>query len=124
MTKHAAPVLLVDDDPHTCAIFELLMQHYQRPFFIVDNAEAAVEYLRQHTPDVIVVDLFLPGADGYQTLDQIRGIINPERCRILATTAYYTKDTRRQVLERGFDGYIPKPFVPDSFLDYLEGVLS
>ena len=124
MEKQPASVLLVDDDPHTCAIFELLMQHYQRPFFVVDNAQAAVEYLWHHSPDVIVVDLFLPGADGYQTLDQIRAIIDSGRCRILATTAYYTKDTRRQVLERGFDGYIPKPFVPDSFLDYLEGVLS
>ena len=124
MEKQTASVLLIDDDPHTCAIFELLMQHYQRPFFVVDNAQAAVDYLRHHVPDVVVVDLFLPGVDGYEVVDQIRGIVDPGGCRILATTAYYTKDTRRQVLERGFDGYIPKPFVPDSFIDYLEGVLS
>lgn len=124
MAKQPASVLLVDDDPHTCAIFELLMQHYQLPFFIVDNGQAAVDYLRQQSPDVIVVDLFLPGADGFQTLDQICAIVDRQRCRILATTAYYTKDTRRQVIERGFDGYIPKPFVPDSFIAYLEGALS
>jgi CheY-like chemotaxis protein len=114
-------VLLVDDDPHTGAIFELLMQHYQYPFSIVQNAEAALAYLEAHSPDVILIDLFLPGIDGFQTLNQIRSVIKPSTCRIFATTDYYTNDTKREIMQHGFDGYIPKPFVPDSFIAYLGG---
>jgi DNA-binding response OmpR family regulator len=113
--------LLVDDDPHIGAIFELLMRHYCLPFSVARDTEAALDYLRGQSPDIIVVDLFLPGSDGYRALGEISTVVDRSRCRILATTAYYTKDTRDEVLRRGFDGYIPKPFVPDSFLAYLRG---
>ena len=114
-------VLLVDDDPHTGAIFEMLMEHHRIPFSIVHDSVEALDYLRGHSPNIIVVDLFLPDLDGFQTLDRICAIVDRSSCRILATTAYYTKDTENQVLGRGFDGYVPKPFVPESFLAYLAG---
>ena len=119
MAEPSHPVLLIDDDPHTIAIFELLMENFQIPFFTLQDPGSALDYLRQHEPSVIVIDLFLPTFDGFQTLGKISEVVDRSACRILATTAYYTKDTRREVMERGFDGYIPKPFVPDSFLDYL-----
>lgn len=119
MGESFRPVLLIDDDPHTVAIFELLMQNFRIPFSTMQDPASTLDYLRRHTPGVIVIDLFLPTCDGFQMLTQICEVVNRSTCRILATTAYYTKDTRREVIERGFDGYVPKPFVPDSFLDYL-----
>ena len=112
-------VLLIDDDPHTAAIFELLMENYKIPFSVAQDSISALDYLQQHSPSVIVIDLFLPNHDGFQTLNQVCTVVNRANTRILATTAYYTKDTRNEVVRRGFDGYIPKPFVPDSILDYL-----
>jgi DNA-binding response OmpR family regulator len=113
-------VLLIDDDPHTGAIFELLMEHFHMQACVVHNTASALEYLSENSPDIIVIDLFLPGTDGFQTLLEVRKRMVAD-CRILATTAYYTKDTEREVVRYGFDGYIPKPFVPDSFVAYLYG---
>ena len=112
-------VLLVDDDPHTCSIFEMLMDHYQIQYWVAPNCTSALNLLNEHAVDTIIIDLFLPGSDGFQTLSKVSKLIDRARCRILATTAYYTKDTETEVMNRGFDGYIPKPFVPDSFLGFL-----
>ncbi len=121
MANDKAQVLLIDDDPHTCAIFELLMDYYQISFWVAPNCPSAVNYLKEHSVDTIIIDLFLPGADGFQTLTKIASLIDRKRCRVLATTAYYTKDTGTEVLNHGFDGYVPKPFVPDSFLSFISG---
>jgi CheY-like chemotaxis protein len=119
MSEKNPTVLLVDDDPHTCSIFEMLMDHYQIPFWVAPNCASAVNLLKEHTVNTIIIDLFLPGADGFQTLTKISKMIDRANTRVLATTAYYTKDTGTEVINRGFDGYIPKPFVPDSFLGFL-----
>ncbi len=115
-------VLLIDDDEHSRAIFEILMEHHQYRFSVATNGLSAIDYLRHHLPDIIIVELFLPDPDGFQTLDLIRNQFDPTTCRILATTAYSTQDTVMEVMQRGFDGYVPKPFSPGTFFTYLSRV--
>jgi CheY-like chemotaxis protein len=122
MNKDPITVLLVDDDLDAQNVFELVMQHHNVPFGIVGDAETALEYLRTHTPDVVLMDIFLPGLDGYQALDRIRRSAIASNSRIIATTAYYTNDTKQEVLKRGFDGYIPKPF-DERLVDYLRTIV-
>ena len=123
MTKRAITVLLVDDDPDAQTVFELVMQHYNIPFTIVGDAETALDFLKTNTPDVVLMDIFLPGLDGYQALDRIRRTSIASTSRIIATTAYYTNDTQQEVLRRGFDGYVPKPF-DEGLVNYLHYVTT
>lgn len=118
MSNHPVTVLLVDDDPDAQSVFELVMHHYHVPFTIVGDAESALDYLQTNTPDVVLMDIFLPGLDGYQALDRIRRSALASGSRIIATTAYYTNDTQQEVIQRGFDGYVPKPF-DERLVDYL-----
>ncbi|MBX3061562.1 MAG: response regulator [Anaerolineae bacterium] len=122
MTSQDMSVLLVDDDPHACAIFELVMNHYQLPIRVVDNAESAITYLQSNTPDIVVMDIFLPGLDGYQALKQIRKTAADPNCPVVATTAYYTNDTQQEIMNRGFDGYLPKPFDSSQLVSFLRSV--
>ena len=117
-------VLLVDDDPHVGSIFELVMNHHQLPLAVVNDAEQAIDYLQNHVPSIIVVDLFLPGLDGYQLLREIRKIGLESHCRLVATTAYYTNDTQQEVLNRGFDGFLPKPFAAENLVPYLQSMMN
>src|SRR5215471_1867577 len=119
MDKTPVTVLLVDDDTDAQAVFELVMTHYNVPFSIVGDAESALDYLKTNTPDVVLMDIFLPGLDGYQALDRIRRSAIASGSRIVATTAYYTNDTRQELLQRGFDGYVPKPF-DEGLINYLQ----
>jgi CheY-like chemotaxis protein len=123
MNERPITVLLVDDDPDAQSVFELVMQHYKIPFNIVGDAETALDFLRTHTPDVVLMDIFLPGLDGYQALDRIRQSSIASGSRIVATTAYYTNDTQQEVIRRGFDGYLPKPF-DEGLPNYLRHIIN
>ncbi len=123
MDSGTLSVLLVDDDPYSQEVFELVMNHHKIPYMVVDDAETALDVLQTNTPDVVVMDIFLPGLDGYQALDRIRRMVPTSSCRVIATTAYYTRDTQQEVLNRGFDGYVKKPF-DINLVSYLQTLLT
>lgn len=123
-TPQIASVLLVEDDPHTCNIFKMVMDHYALNLTIVNDAETAYQHLATHSPDVIVLDIFLPGTDGYQIFNRIRQQSLAPNAAILATTAYYTEATRSEVLARGFQGYLPKPLDSSSLVTSLEDAIQ
>lgn len=124
MSGKETSILLVDDDPDVCRIFELVMRHHQIPYWIANDGENALVYLRENAPSIVVMDIFLPDMDGYQALDHLRqSALNPG-CKVVATTAYYTRDTEQEIAKHGFDGYIPKPFNPNSLITYLERFLN
>jgi CheY-like chemotaxis protein len=114
-------VLLVDDDPATRHLFETVLGYYDVKLKTTQSEQEAVDYLKSNTPDVIVLDIVLPGKDGYKILKTIR----PQaHCPIVATTAYYTSDSAPDFNQRGFDGYLLKPIQPELLVGYLEGVVA
>ncbi|MBA3868864.1 MAG: response regulator [Anaerolineae bacterium] len=123
MRQQPLSVLLVDDDLDAQSVFELVMQHYNVPFNIVGDAETALDFLKTNTPDIVVMDIFLPGMDGYQALDRIRRTTTASGSRVIATTAYYTNDTQQEVIRRGFDGYVPKPF-DEGLVGYFQRIMG
>ncbi|MCC7448541.1 MAG: response regulator [Anaerolineae bacterium] len=124
MDESVFRVLLVDDDPDACAIFKLVMDHHQMPLDVLGDAENVIDYLQTHHPDIVVVDIFLPGMDGFQLLNQIRKHTATSGSKFVATTAYYTNDTIQEVLSRGFDGYISKPFDSRNLVPYLQSLVG
>lgn len=117
-------ILLVDDDPHACEVMQLVMRHHQLPLTILGDAESALDYLKSNNPDIVIMDIFLPGIDGYQALRRIRQTSLAPDSRFVATTAYYTNDTEQEIAKRGFDGYIPKPFDSSRLVSYLESIVD
>ncbi len=124
MSQLPMSVLLVDDDPHVCEVFRLVMNHHHIPLTILGDAETAIDYLKDKSHDVIVMDIFLPGMDGYQALKRIRQSALVPDCRVIATTAYYTNDTEQDTINRGFDGYMPKPINSNKLVQYLQSVVD
>jgi len=116
-------VVLVDDDPHTRNLFELVLAHHNVVLNVYKDAESALSELAYVAPDVVVIDLFLPGLDGYQMFDRIRKQALIPDSRFVATTAYYTNDTEQEITKRGFDGYLSKPIDAKQLLPYLESLL-
>ena len=117
-------VILIDDDPHVRDLFRLVMDHYSLSAEIFDNSEAAIDYLRNHTADVVVIDIVMPELDGYELLERIQKANLAPRCRFVATTAYYTNDTQSEVLAHGFNGYLPKPFSAQNLVPYLRTIVE
>jgi CheY-like chemotaxis protein len=121
MTK-AMSVMLIDDDPHTRNLFEMVLEHHNVKLTSYKDAESALLDLPNHSPDVVVIDLFLPGLDGYQAFDRIRSKSLAPNSRFVATTAYYNHDTEQEIAKRGFDGYLAKPISAENLVSYLQSV--
>ncbi len=117
-------VLLVDDDPAMRDMFQMVMKHHQIELTAVQDAETALQYLAGNQPNIIVLDLFLPGLDGYQMLKQMRKKSLAPNARVVAITAYYTTDTEQETLNGGFDGYLPKPINTAQIVPYLESLIA
>ncbi len=122
MAEGQFSILLVDDDPDTRNLFATITGHYHVEFTAFQDAEAALEFLGSHAPDVIIIDLLLPGMDGFQALRQIRTRDLAPGSHMVAITAYHTDQTSAEVYERGFSGYLLKPVDPTTVIGYLQGV--
>lgn len=84
------------------------------------SGAAAVEALKDAPAvDLVLLDLFMPGMDGYEVLGALRTLPALRATPIVAFTADGMKGTREACLEAGFDDYLAKPVQPDDLLEHL-----
>jgi CheY-like chemotaxis protein len=113
-------VLLIDDDETTRNIFQMVLEHYHFSLDVAVNAQSGIEQLEAGTsPDIIVIDVFLPDQDGYQVFRELRKRGLGAHSKIISTTSYYTTDTAAEAVNRGFDGFLPKPIDSGHLISYL-----
>lgn len=120
MTVYAPLILLVDDDP---GIRDLLGDFLEREGFALDTASDATEMdakLAQMRPDLIVLDLMLPGEDGISICRRLSRDGAPP---IIMLTAKNDEIDRILGLEMGADDYVAKPFAPRELLARIRAVL-
>ncbi len=117
-------ILLIDDDRATCDMITMVTAFNKIDLVVSYNAENALEILEAQKPDVIILDIFLPGMDGYRALKKIRAMAAGANATIIATTAYYTPDTRAEIHSWGFNGYLPKPFDPTKLMALVKNTMD
>jgi two-component system cell cycle response regulator DivK len=88
-----------------------------------ENAQQALDYLRAETPDLILMDINMPGVDGFMLTSEIKGQPQLAGVPIIAVTANVMKGDRERTLAAGCDGYIQKPIdvddLPNQISQYL-----
>lgn len=117
-------VLLVDDDPDTRGLLELMLDQDGR-FGIVGHASnwaEAVGLAERERPDVVVLDLQMPGMDGLTALPLLRRCL-PEAC-IVAMSAFPDPLTLADAIEQGVDAYIDKSRTWCELLPTLAGLCA
>ena len=119
-----ATVLLVDDDPNIQSMFEMALDYHDISLTVTIDRPTALKFLSEVVPDIIVLDIFLPGTDGYKLLQELRTLPGLADCPVIATTAYYTTDSVSDIQKAGFDGYLLKPLDPEEMVNYLMSFLS
>lgn len=123
MTSDASParVLVVDDDP---TVAEVVTGYLVRAGFTVDRAadgHAALACAAAARPDLVVLDLMLPGLDGLEVCRRIRA--DQGQIPVVMLTARGDEDDRILGLEVGADDYVTKPFSPRELVLRVESVL-
>jgi DNA-binding response OmpR family regulator len=105
-----ARILVVDDEPD---IVELLRHHLQREHYevvIANNGEAALAEARRRIPDLVVLDLMLPGIDGLEVCRRLRADSRTQHIPIVMLTAKGEESDAVIGLAQGADDYVRKPF--------------
>ena len=118
--KDKPNILVVDDDPNISRLEELYLKRENYDVRVADRGDTAVEEFHRLPPDLILLDVMLPGMDGYQVLKQVRKSGN---IPVIMVTARGETFDKVLCLELGADDYITKPFDGKELIARVKAVL-
>ena len=101
-----ARILIVDDEPGIRCLLQRLLEAQGHELVLAENGWSGLELFCRETPDVIILDLKMPGIDGFTTLEQVRRL-NPSQ-RVIILTGAGTLEIEQQVRALGVTDYLEK----------------
>jgi DNA-binding response OmpR family regulator len=113
-------ILVVEDEPSIAEVVSLYLTRAGYQVTVVHDGEAALDILSSQTPDLVVLDLMLPKADGLEITRWLRG---QGDVPIIMLTARREETDRIVGLEMGADDYVVKPFSPQELVSRVRAVL-
>jgi two-component system, cell cycle response regulator DivK len=117
-------ILYVEDNSDNLKLVSRVLTAYGFNIHGVTDGQAAISFLEKHIPDLILVDINLPGIDGYTLTRQLRQMDRFTRTPIIALTANVMKADREKSIEAGCDGFIQKPIDIDRLPDQIRQFLA
>jgi CheY-like chemotaxis protein len=116
-------ILVVEDDLITQEILSLYLTDYAH-VIVVASGEEAINECKSDIFDAVLMDIRLRnGIDGVKTFKKIKEIESYKNIPILAITAYAMRGDKEYFLKEGFNGYLPKPFIKETFIDFVKQFL-
>lgn len=116
-------VLLVEDNERNLKLARDVLEYAGFTVLVATTGEDAVATARRSAPDVILMDLQLPGIDGHAALSLLRADSTTSDIPVVALTAFAMAKDRDRALAAGFDGYLEKPISVRSFPDQVRAHL-
>jgi len=113
-------ILIVDDDENICELLRLYLEKDGFETIVASDGEKAVEYEAKYSPDLILLDIMLPGLDGWQVCREIRKTSDTP---IIMLTAKGETFDKILGLELGADDYVSKPFDTKEVIARIKAVL-
>ncbi|MEQ8675917.1 MAG: response regulator [Aggregatilineales bacterium] len=104
-------ILVVEDDPDGQEMVTTMLQHMKFVVDTADDGEEASSIIAQqgNSYDAIIIDLALPGKDGWELLNEVLRNPSTENLPCVAVTAFHNSKLREEALRAGFIAYFPKP---------------
>jgi len=115
-------ILVVDDDPQLRQSFERILQQEGYQVLTASSAETGVESVRQHGPDMVIMDFRLPGMTGIEGFKEIKKI--DAKLPVIIMTAFGTTDTAIEATKLGAFDYVIKPFEIPDILSMIQKALA
>jgi DNA-binding response OmpR family regulator len=121
MNEPLAQVLIVDDDRQLAAMLNEFLELHGLAVEVIESGKAALERIRKQPPDLLVLDVMLPGIDGFEVLRRLR---ETHDLPVIMLTARGSESDRILGLMEGADDYLPKPFNPLELVARIKAVLK
>jgi CheY-like chemotaxis protein len=115
-------VLVVDDEPQVVWVLQFSLEAEGYTTYAASNGIEALNEIAQHRPAMMVLDIMMPGMDGWSVLEEMLKLPDDERPRVVIVSALSSLRDRAKAAELGADAYVPKPFNVDELLEVLHGL--
>ncbi len=116
-------ILVVEDNERNLKLVRDVLEFAGFEVVTAATAEQGVAMAGEHPPDLVLMDLQLPGMSGTEALRRLRGSPRTHAVPVVAVTAFAMKDDRARALDNGFDGYLEKPISVRDLPDQVRGFL-
>ncbi len=116
-------VLVVEDNPINMKLAVFLLESRGHAVLTAEEAETGIAIAREKHPDLILMDIQLPGIDGLEAIRRLKHDERTARIPIIALTALAMKGDEERMRAGGCDGYIAKPIRYHEFLEAVSGML-
>lgn len=118
-----ARILIVEDNPDNMKLFRAVLMMKGHEVTALASGDGLLEMLAAGRPDLVLMDIQLPGRDGFELLSEIRA--SPfAKVRVVALTAHAMSGDREKARDAGFDEYITKPIDITTFPDLVTRALQ
>ena len=117
-------ILIIEDNVRNLKLARDVLNHVGYRTLEADNAEDGLALARARRPDLVLMDVQLPGMDGVEALGRLRADPLTAEIPVVALTAFAMKDDRDRLLSVGFDAYLEKPLNVREFPIQIAAVLG
>lgn len=117
-------ILVVEDNDLNMELVVAALELCEYRVLQAGDAETGIQLARTHLPDLILMDIQLPGMDGYTATRVVKSDPPTRNIPVVALTAYAMKSDQERALQAGCTGYISKPFSLNSFLEQVRTYLE
>lgn len=117
-------ILVVEDTPQMAKLTLTILERSGYRATHVDDGETAIAYLQENYPDLVLLDLNLPGISGWDVMAFIIQHFGTGKLRVIVTTAYGDSANRVVGKLQSVNKYIVKPFTPQDLISAVESVLA
>lgn len=121
-TMKRAKILVVDDDPPILTLMQNVLREYDLDAVLADSGPSAVELARSEHPDLILLDMKMPGMSGGETVRAIRSLPTLRNVPILILSGESL--SRRELEAFGADGAVQKPFELSDLISQIQSLLQ
>lgn len=117
-------VLVVDDEPDVLLLCRLNLQQRGHELLEAADGSTALEIARELHPDVIVLDLMLPGISGYDVLEALQRDAETTNIPVLVLTAKSLRADRERSHGLGASAFLTKPFLPNELCEMVDSLVA
>ena len=117
-------VLIVDDSPTELHLFQTMLEKNGFVTLVADSGEDGIKQATSSRPDIILMDVVMPGMNGYELAKEIRSIKALKGLLLIALTGYGQEDDRNAAFQAGFDKHMTKPTRPSQLCEYIASKIA
>lgn len=120
----ARTVLLVEDNEDNRIVYATMLEHYGFDVVAAGNGHDALEMARSSEPDIILMDISIPGIDGWTATERLRADPDTRGIPVIAVTAHALPEHRERAKSLGCAGYLTKPCAPRRLLEEVRRIIG